>query len=238
MSNLSLSTEPPSAAAARSPRMPSVDLYGPPHKALRLALCTLLVRMGATSFADEEDASSVLADLEDVLHHCEAHLRIEEKFIHPALGRGGIVARMDAQHVRHDQAVERLRTQSRRIAETPPEGRAPLARALFLAFGDFVAETLEHMTEEETTVQALLEELHPPEELARIQQVLIASIPPDHLFATLRFMLPAMNREERAGMLSGAKAKMPPPAFAAVMGLAKDVLRPNELRDLEDRLRA
>jgi hypothetical protein len=37
-------------------------------------------------------------------------------------------------------------------------------------------------------------------------------------------MLPAMNVEERAGMLGGMKAGAPPPAFRAAVDVAKRVL--------------
>jgi hypothetical protein len=39
-------------------------------------------------------------------------------------------------------------------------------------------------------------------------------------------------------MLTGAKAKVPAEVFASVMALAKEVLRPEDLADLEERVRA
>ena len=39
-------------------------------------------------------------------------------------------------------------------------------------------------------------------------------------------MLPAMSKPEQAGLLSAARAQLPPPVFAQVSGLAREVLGP------------
>ena len=46
--------------------------------------------------------------------------------------------------------------------------------------------------------------------------------------ATLAFMLPAMNADDRAELLRGMRASAPAEAFAGVLSLARSVLDPAE----------
>jgi hypothetical protein len=51
-----------------------------------------------------------------------------------------------------------------------------------------------------------------------------ASIPPPRFGEWMEIMLPAMNIDERTGMLAGMKANAPPPVFDAVSAVAARVL--------------
>ena len=53
---------------------------------------------------------------------------------------------------------------------------------------------------------------------------IVESIPPDEMARSLAFMLPAMNVLDRVEMLEGIRASAPPPAFEAIVGLARSVL--------------
>ena len=57
--------------------------------------------------------------------------------------------------------------------------------------------------------------------LAAMQGSIMASRPPEHLMQTLGWMFKGLNRTELVGILSGAKATMPPPALDAVRELGK-----------------
>jgi hypothetical protein len=51
-----------------------------------------------------------------------------------------------------------------------------------------------------------------------------AAVPPERMPVMLRLMLPAMSTAEQAKLLSAARAQMPPPVFAQLSGLAREVL--------------
>ncbi len=54
----------------------------------------------------------------------------------------------------------------------------------------------------------------------------MASRSPEHLMQTLGWMLKGLNRMELVGVLSGAKATMPPPALDAITKLGAATMDP------------
>jgi len=57
------------------------------------------------------------------------------------------------------------------------------------------------------------------EELDAMDARIRAAVPPERMPVMLRLMLPAMSTAEHAGLLSTARAQMPPPVFAQLSGL-------------------
>ena len=73
------------------------------------------------------------------------------------------------------------------------------------------------MLHEETVTWPLLCAQFSDDELMVIEQAIIASLSLDETIATMRMMLPALNPDERTGLLTGMKAGAPPQAYAAVI---------------------
>ena len=53
----------------------------------------------------------------------------------------------------------------------------------------------------------------------------------------LKYILPALNRYERAGLFAGMKSSAPEPAFQAIMKLAKGILSAEEFEQVESALK-
>ena len=85
-------------------------------------------------------------------------------------------------------------------------------------------------------VSPALEQAIGVDAVAGIHLQIVSSIPPDEMARSLAFMLPAMNLDDRAELLGGRRMAAPPEAFAAVTGLARSVLAPNDYAALADRL--
>jgi hypothetical protein len=58
-------------------------------------------------------------------------------------------------------------------------------------------------------------------ELHELHGRLKASIPPHEMLDILRWLVPALSPAERAGMLNGARAELPPEAFQAMVGFVR-----------------
>ncbi len=203
------SVTPSSARPAPEAAAPRVDMYGPPHKMLRFMLGNLLVQMGATSFGDEAQAASTRATLEMALWACDSHIEHEDRHVRPALVERApmAVGTLDTEHAEHVQQVAELRALAGALGKaTSASERQALGQTLYLHYSVFVAETLAHMAYEERVVQPLLERLFTPAELQAIEGAILASIAPQEMMTLVRYMVPALNREERAGMLGGMKA--------------------------------
>ena len=101
---------------------------------------------------------------------------------------------------------------------------AAAANRLYAHLARFVAENLEHMHVEETQHNAALWATYNDFELLAIHDELVASIPPQEMMQIARWLLPAMNAPERAAMLADMRAKAPPAAWEAMLGVARERL--------------
>jgi len=219
MSHAAFSSDARPAASADAPVIapaaPRLDLYAPIHKALRLALTDTLVLVGRLDVQDPGEMVSTLGRLEDLLDLCTRHLEHENTFLHPAIeARQPDGARRTADdHVEHLASIEALRAEGEALRAARPETRATLALRLYRHLALFVAENLQHMHVEETVNNALLWAHYSDAELVDLHKRLLDSLPPAEHLVVARWMVPAMAPAERAGMLQGARAGMPPEAF-------------------------
>ena len=80
--------------------VPKQDLYGMPHKGIRLVFGRALERLGSADLGDEAVRREVLASVEETLWLQEQHIEHEEQFIHTALEarRPGSAAKLDHEH--------------------------------------------------------------------------------------------------------------------------------------------
>jgi hypothetical protein len=204
---------------------PRHDLYASIHKALRHFMLDTLLRVGALEVRDEAELESVLGQLESLLAECGQHLAHENDFVHPMLeaGRAGASQRIAGEHVEHLEAIDALREDARQLRAAAPERRGPLALRLYRHLALFVADNFQHMHHEETVHNAQLWACYSDAELEAMHGRLLASLPPQEVFLVARWMLPALNPAERAGMLGGVRERAPEPAFHALV----DHVRPH-----------
>lgn len=189
----------PATAAAPAPRM---DLYTPIHKALRHFMADTLLGVGRLDTDDPEALQATLGQLGDLLDQCAAHLDHENHFVHTAIEarRPGGSQRMAEEHRQHLAAIAALRSDAGHLQQSAPAGRPALALRLYRHLALFVADNFAHMHHEETVHNATLWALYTDAELAALHDRLLASLPPQEMAATLRWMLPALSPAERAHM--------------------------------------
>ena len=225
--------------SSKNEMSPQPDLYGPVHKGLRREMCGLLTRMSSVSFADAAQTQEILGDLRHVLDLCTHHLKHENNFFHVALEERakGASAQKAQEHAEHEKEIAELQGLAQSLEKASGPERLAHGRKLYLYFSKFVGENLVHMAEEELQMQPQLDEKYTGEELMALEGRLLASIAPDVMMAFMRGMIPAMNRDERAGMLGGMKMGAPPEAFNAVLQVAaKPNLSEADWKDLTQRL--
>lgn len=228
VSNESSSAPQPSGRLGRS----AVSLFGPIHKALRLALAETLVRVGQTSFADDVESQAVLDDVETLLHKLDRHAEVEDKVVAPALsGRAGEVF---AVHGCLDRLAAEIRALVARARVVRGEEREVVGRTLYLHFGRLVAEQLSHMAEEEQVLQPLLEWMHDDDGLHALHRSVLAYFSPEEKMASAPFMVWAASRSERIALVRGFSASAGPAVAAEVVKRAASRLTAAELSHLLD----
>lgn len=218
--------------------VPALDLYGMPHKGLRLVFSRVLERLGNADFGDQAARGEVIGAVEESLWMLEQHIKHEERFIHAALERRrpGSAARLDGDHDEHECFIAELRHLCAAVATSSEAALPAIARKLYLRYAVFAAENLVHMDQEEQVTQRFIDELFSLEEQQALEAELIASIPPNVMMAFLRYMVPAISRDERVKLLSGPQQALPPDAFAGMLGMLKPTLSSADFDDLSERL--
>jgi iron-sulfur cluster repair protein YtfE (RIC family) len=206
------------------------DLYSAIHKALRNYMSAALVQLGRLDLTDEQDVRACTGALLVLFDWLENHLNIEERFVHDALSQRRnttLVSSLRRDHSEHERSFSLLRNDIAALVSTLSddlEARRARTRQLYLALSRFIAENFLHMAVEETEMNPLLWETFTDEELFGIYRAVLASERPEQLDLSVRWLLPAIPPDERAQVVGGARAAMPPAIFDALLQQVAGVL--------------
>jgi hypothetical protein len=207
-------------------KAPRFDMYCAIHKALRQFMAHTLRGLGALDASEDDQRHVVLGDVDSLLAMLRSHLQHENDFLHTAIEArqpGGARQTAD-EHLEHQEAIHNLEDEARALRDAPPEHRAQLALRLYRHLAAFVGENLVHMQVEETRNNATLWALYSDEELLALHDRLVASIAPAEMALVARWMAAALSVPELVAMFSDMRGKAPPPAFEALLGVARTQL--------------
>lgn len=200
--------------------------YQPIHKALRAALFDATALVARTDFAHAGEASAAARTVATLLDLLDGHAHHEEEFVMPEVAQHApaLVAALEADHNRLEGLQAELRALLPRTCSDVVQEREPAGQLLGRALTLLVADHLRHMDREETEAMPVLWAHRTEAELEAMDARIRSAVPPERMPAMLRLLLPALNTPERASLLSAARAQLPPPVFAQVSGLAREVL--------------
>jgi len=219
---------------------PRINMYAGIHKALRNFMSDTLNRLSRTDASDNEDLHGALAQVRELLALARKHLQHERDFVHPAMHarRPGSAQVAEGDHDHHDWAIDKLLALCDHCATAIGGARVQHLEHLHLQLSVFIGENLVHMSLEETEHNAVLWACYTDEELHAIHERIVAAIPTEEMQSTMRWMIPALNPAERAGMLMGMRAGMPPPVFEGMLALTRSLISARDMAKLEAALAA
>ena len=208
--------------------MNRTNRYQPIHKALRAALFDAAALVARTDFTDPGEATATARTVAALLDLLDGHAHHEEEFVMPEVAKHApaLVATLEAEHGRLEGLQAELRALLPRTCSDVTAEREPAGQLLGRAVTLLVADHLRHMDREETEAMPVLWAHLTEEELDAMDGRIRASLPPERMPVMMRLMLPALSTAESAKLLAAARAQMPPPVFAQLSGLAREVLGP------------
>lgn len=214
-----------------------INFYRTIHKAIREMLAHLVTRASRASFHDPDDLAELVDDVDDIFELLASHAKTESTFVHPLFADAPVVAdRLEGAH--HDQLQVLTELRGMLQAATDGEGdRAELGHHFILGLTRFVAEQHEHMADEEELAQPAIWANNDDATLADAYGALLGSIPPAKMQRYMRWMLPALNPEERVELLAHMRETAPPEAFEGTMLLCAEVLTTSQWSRMPEQLR-
>ncbi len=215
--------------------MATVRSFAAPHKGLRYVMSKFGLRLGQT---DVRDASALqqlkaLGDEMFTLLNDHVHTENEQTLRHLDERVPGASAHDRSDHEKLDQIQEDLQTRMLELngRETPDE-----LHTLYLNFALFQSQYYEHIDEEETVTERLLQSHFSDAELIEHRLAIMKRLAPATLLLWLKYIIPAQRVDESISMLSGLKANAPQEFFAQVMNVIRMEMEPKRYRDLEAEL--
>lgn len=174
------------------------------HKALVASLLDTLVHIGAADADDPAERAAAVAALAQLLGLLRDHVHHENDFLHTAVEarQPGGSAAVAAEHAAQGEAMAALAERGALLQHRPG---AAAAAALYRELGQFAAEQLHHMGQEEQTYRRLLGALYDRAEWRPIEARLLAAPSPEAWAALLPALARALSPQERA-QLAGRRA--------------------------------
>jgi hypothetical protein len=216
----------------------TIDPYRDIHKGIRSVLFSVTSEAGRINPADHDARVVFAAHVDAATDLLEVHAEHEDTFIQPALEEYAPSLALEIAHAHASLAgrVTALRAAAGGMVAVNSGSERATLHQLYLDFAHFTSDYLAHQEMEERIVTPTLLAAIGDDELRRIDEELVANIPPDVLSAGLAVMFPAMNIDDRADMLGGMQSGAPPEVFAGIWALAQSVLDTSDALAIAERL--
>ena len=216
----------------------TLDLYKDIHKGIRAELFSVTTEAGRLDPSEAIARAALATHVSDVVELLTGHAHHEDAAIQPVLESRlpDLAERIEVDHLTLEAHMDDLLAMATEAASSNAVDPGGRVHRLYLALASFTSDYLRHQDVEERVVMPALEAAVGIEEVVRVHQAILAHIPPDEMAKGLAVMIPAMNIDDRAALLSGMQAGAPAEVFAGVWSLVGSVLDVADRRALARRL--
>lgn len=215
--------------------MARIRSFATPHKGLRNVISKFSFHLGYTDFTNPTALQS-LKDLGDEMFKLlndHVHTENDHTLRHLEERIPGASAHDRHDHEKLDAVQNELQMQVRKLTG---EESADEIHEFYLKFALFQSEYLEHINEEETVTEILLQKHFTDEELIKHRTEIMQKLEPNMLTLWLKYVIPAQRVEESIGMLAGLRANAPEVFFTRVMSTIKGEMEQERYAELEGKL--
>lgn len=203
------------------------NIFNMIHKALRAKLYDTALNLQQTYFADTEDATKVLEKVNEVINAFEQHGHHEDSILMPVIEKfqSATIASFEKDHIDDRHMGEDLKhLQNIYHAAQSKQERIIAGSAITKAFIDYMVFNLLHMQREEIELNKLLWEYYSDDEIQKINDQIIATIPPEEMATSAQWIMQAINSKEAIDWLISVKENAPEPVFTSLFELTESSL--------------
>ncbi|MGV3630839.1 MAG: hypothetical protein ACO1O6_06525 [Bacteroidota bacterium] len=196
--------------------MARIKSFETPHKGLRNVIGKFAYKLGYTEFSDQLQLQQLkqLGNELFLLLNDHVHTENEHTLAHLEARMKGASDHDKADHEKLEVIQDSL--QQRLNAFTGLDSTDDMHQ-FYLDFSLFQSQYLEHIFEEETVTELLLQQHFTDEELIQHRNSIMQRIPFPTLLLWLKYIIPAQREENNIALLSGLRANAPEEAFQSVL---------------------
>ena len=210
------------------------------HKALRAMLYETASELQRTDFDNEEEVTSLLANITTVVDVFDKHAYNEDHFVFPAVEQyePSVVDSFEQEHVRDHELSTQLRTLINIYGSLKAdEERIQLGSALRKAFVDFLAFNLVHMAKEEDIINNLLWRYYTDDQIRAIEKQIISNQTPESTAVVWKWMIRGLSTVEIINWLKTVEKNAPQIVFKNLFLTAEKELPGDRFRQVVNELR-
>lgn len=215
--------------------MATIKSFAAPHKGLRNVISKFSFQLGHTDFNDPLRLSKLKRLGADMFTLLKDHVNTEnehtlkhlEERVHGA-----------SEHDRHDHEQLELIQDSleHQFENFTGLESADEIHSFYLNFSLFQSQYLEHIYEEETVTEVLLQQNFTDEELFQHRAAIMQKVSFPEMLLWMKYTIPAQTEKESLGMLGGLKAKAPEEAFMQILRVIEAEMDTERYKSLIDKL--
>jgi hypothetical protein len=215
--------------------MPIIKSFAAPHKGLRNVISKFSFQLGHTDFDDPPQLSKLKGLGSDMFTLLKDHVNTEnnhtlkhlEERVHGA-----------SEHDKHDHEKLELIQDSleNQLENFTGNESADEIHSFYLNFSMFQSQYLEHIYEEETVTELLLQQHFTDEELLQHRIAIMQKVPFPVMLLWMKYTIPAQSEKESLDMLGGLKANAPKEVFEEVLQAISAEMNAERYKSLVDKL--
>ena len=212
------------------------------HKALRAMLYETAIELQKTDFDNDDEATSLIANITFVIDTFDKHAYNEDHFVFPAVQQyePSVVDTFEQEHVRDHELSNKLRTLIKIYDSLRTnEEKIQLGSAMRKSFVEFLSFNLVHMAKEEDIINNLLWRYYTDEQIRAIERQVIASQTPESTAVVWKWMLRGLSNQEITRWLTTVEKNVPTVVFNNLFAMAEKELPGFRFREvIEGAMRA
>lgn len=215
--------------------MSRIRSFAAPHKGLRYLIAKFACCLGHTDFGNQAQLTALKQSGAELFTLLEDHVHTENE--HTLKNLEEKVPGASAHDAADHEQLEAIQSSlAQRLSGFNGNETDDDIHTFYLDFSVFQSQYLEHIFEEETVTELLLQQHFTDEELIQHRNSVMQRLPFPILLLWLKYIIPAQREAESLGMLSGFKANAPSAAFDQVMTAIKTELDAERYESLASKL--
>ncbi|MBW0161296.1 MAG: hemerythrin domain-containing protein [Sediminibacterium sp. Gen4] len=197
------------------------------HQGLRAMLYHCSLQVQHTNFADEEQASTTIAQLKELIWLFDGHAHTEDTKVFSLLADKApeVIADFEQQHDKDHMLAAHLQGCIEQYeAAVKSSDKVFAGRQIQFSLAEFTAFNLSHMNMEEVIIKELIWQHYTDEQLHELTMEIVSSLPPDKNARYSYWMLKGLSITEIAEWFRAIQATAPPFVMDQMMELAAAAL--------------